>query len=248
MRLKNKVALITGSSKGIGEAIALTFAKHGASVVINGRNLDDLKRVEEKIHQTDAPVLVIPADVSKNIEVQDMISRTLAHFGKIDILVSNAGKMFVGTVEDIAEEDWDLALAVNLKSVFLCSKAIIPHMKKFKKGRIITMSSAGGKNPLTITGTNYGVSKAGIIYLTRRMASDLGKYGITVNCIAPGPIDTDMSRAFPPNALKSFCKNIPLGRIGQPEDVAKVALFLASDDADYVTGEVIDVNGGSYID
>jgi 3-oxoacyl-[acyl-carrier protein] reductase len=248
MRLKNKVALVTGSSKGIGEAIALTFAEQGASVVINGRNLDDLKRVEKKIRQTDAPVLVIPADVSNNREVQDMISEALAHFGKIDILVSNAGTMFIGTVEDVTEEDWDLALAVNLKSVFLCSKAIIPHMKKHKKGRIITMSSTAGKNPLTIAGTNYGVSKAGIIYLTRRMAVDLGKYGITVNCIVPGPIDTDMSRAFPPSTLQSFCKDIPLGRIGQPEDVSKVALFLASDDADYVTGEVIDVNGGSYID
>jgi len=156
--------------------------------------------------------------------------------------------MFVGTVEEITEEEWDQAFAVNLKSVFFCSKSVIPHMKKRKYGRIITMSSAGGKNPRTITGTSYGVTKAGIIYLTKRMANDYGKFGITVNCIAPGPVDTEMLRSFSPDTLKAFINNIPLGRIGKPEDVAKVAVFLASDDADYVTGEVIDVNGGSYID
>jgi 3-oxoacyl-[acyl-carrier protein] reductase len=163
-------------------------------------------------------------------------------------LVTNAGKMFVGSIEDISEDEWDAAFTVNLKSVFLCCKAAIPYMKKHKFGRIITMSSAGGKNPKTITGTNYGVTKAGIIYLTKRVANDYGKYGITVNCISPGPVDTDMSKTFSKEVLDRFTSQIPLGRIGIPKDVAKVAVFLGSEDADYITGEVIDVNGGSYID
>lgn len=248
MRLKDKTALVTGSSKGIGEAIAIKYTEEGASVIINGTNIEDLKNVEEKVKRIGGRVLAIAADLTNSKAVQNMVGLTLKHFGKIDILVNNAGKLFVGTVEEVTEEEWDRALDVNLKSVFLCSKFVIPHMKKRKYGRIINMSSAGGKNPRTITGTNYGVTKAGIIYFTKRIANDYGKDGITANCIAPGPIDTEMSRSFPSEVLSSFTSNIPLGRMGTPEDVAKVALFLASDDADYVTGEVIDVNGGSYID
>jgi len=248
MRLKGKVALVTGSSKGIGEAIAYRYAKEGAAVVINGRNPKDLERVENKIRAISAPVLAVRADVSKGTEVRSMVDRALEQFGKIDILVNNAGQMFIGSFENITEEDWDRGLAVNLKSVLLCSQATIPSMKKHRGGRIINLSSGGGKNPRSITGAIYGVTKAGIIYLTKRMAQDLGKYGINVNCVAPGTVDTDMSKSFPAETLKAFSADIPLGRIGLPEDVANVAFFLASDDASYVTGEIIDVNGGSYID
>jgi 3-oxoacyl-[acyl-carrier protein] reductase len=248
MRLKNKVALVTGSSKGIGEAIARKFAQEGANLVINGMNRSDLEAVEHSIQETGQTVLAIQADVSVKAEVEDMIKRSVERFGKIDILVCNAGKMFFGTVEETIEEDWDRALAINLKSVFLCSKAVIPHMKRQGHGRIITMSSTAGKSVRTITGVSYAVSKAGIMYLTKRMAQDFGKYGVSVNCIAPGPVDTAMSRSFPPGVLSAFTREIPLGRIGEPEDVANVAAFLASEEAEYITGEIIDINGGSYID
>jgi 3-oxoacyl-[acyl-carrier protein] reductase len=248
MRLKDKVALVTGSSKGIGEAIALKFAQEGANVVINGMNRSDLEAVEHRIRETGQAVLAIPADVSVQAEVGDMVERSAKRFGKIDILVCNAGKMFFGNVEETIEEDWDRAIAVNLKSVFLCSKAVIPHMKRQGQGRIITMSSTAGKSARTIAGVSYAVSKAGIMYLTKRMAQDFGKYGVAVNCIAPGPVDTAMSRSFPPGMLSAYIKEIPLGRIGEPEDVANVAAFLASGEAEYITGEIIDINGGSYID
>jgi len=248
MCLKGKVALVTGSSKGIGEAIARKFAREGASVVINGMNRRDLEAVEHGIQERGQTVLAIQADVSVKAEVEDMVERSIKRFGKIDILVCNAGKMFFGTVEETAEEDWDRAMAINLKSAFLCSKAVIPHMKRQGHGRIITMSSTAGKSAKTIAGASYAVSKAGIMYLTKRMAQDFGKYGVRVNCIAPGPVDTAMSRSFPPGALSAFISDIPLGRIGDSEDVANLAAFLASGEAEYITGEIIDINGGSYID
>ena len=248
MRLEGKVALITGSSKGIGEAIALAYASQGAHIILNGRNHDDLRRVEKRVLKTGADVLTVPADVSAEDEVQRMMKEAVERFGRIDILVNNAGQMFFGGIEETTSEDLDRALNVNLKSVFLCSQAVLPRMKALSRGRIINISSGGGKNVRTIAGFSYGITKAAIIYLTRRMAHELGKYGITANCIAPGAVDTAMSRSFPAYVLNEFVKDIPLGRLGQPEDVAKVALFLASEDADYVTGEVIDVNGGAYID
>jgi 3-oxoacyl-[acyl-carrier protein] reductase len=248
MRLGGKVALVTGSSKGIGEAIAFRYAQEGAAVIINGTNRSDLQKVEERIRKMTEAVLSVAADVSHGAEVERMVGKIIAHFGKIDVLVNNAGKMFYGKVEETSEEDWDRAMSINLKSVFLCSKAVIPHMQNRKKGRIINMSSTAGKTARTIAGASYAVTKAGIMYLTKRMAHDLGPHGITVNCIAPGPVDTAMARSFPAGVLESYTNTIPLGRMGVPEDVANVAFFLASDDADYVTGEVIDVNGGSYID
>ncbi len=248
MRLEGKVALVTGSSRGIGRAIAEAYANEGASIVLNGTDPDALSLVEERIGVIGAKVFSIRADVSNAEEVDDMIGRVVSRFQQIDILVANAGKMFVGSLEEIPVDEWDDALRVNLKSVFLCCKAVIPHMKNQRYGRIITMSSAGGKNPRTITGTHYGVTKAAILYLTKRIANDYGRYGIAANCICPGPVDTDMSRSFPKEVLDGFTEQIPLGRIGSPEDVAKVAVFLGSRDADYITGEVIDVNGGSYID
>jgi 3-oxoacyl-[acyl-carrier protein] reductase len=248
MRLSGKVALITGASKGIGRAIAIAYAKEGASLVINGRNLVDLKKVEEEISAIGRDVLALPADVTVHRQVKEMFAEGVKRFGRVDILVNNAGKMFFGSIEEISEEEWDEALQANLKGDFLCSREAVPLMKKNHRGSIINLSSTAGKSAGTITGVNYAVAKAGIMYLSKRMAHDLAKYGITVNCISPGPVDTAMSRSFDPSILSSAVKAIPLGRIGQPEDVAKLAVFLGSDDASYITGEVIDINGGSFID
>lgn len=248
MRLEGKVALVTGSSRGIGRAIAEAYAREGARIVLNGTDPDALSAAEEGIRGAGAEVLSVRADVSSPEQVDDLVGRAVDRFQRIDVLVANAGKMFVGKLDEIAVEAWDEAMRVNLRSVFLCCRAVIPHMKKQQYGRIITMSSAGGKNPKTITGTQYGVTKAGINYLTKRAAQDYGPYGITVNGLCPGPVETDMSGTFPRDVLERFTSQIPLGRIGTPEDVARVAVFLASEDADYMTGEVLDVNGGSYID
>lgn len=248
MRLEGKVALVTGSSRGIGRAIAEAYAREGARIVLNGTDPDALSAVEEGIRDTGAEVLSIRADVSSPEQVDGLVGRAVDRFQRIDVLVANAGKMFVGKLDEISVEAWDEAMCVNLRSVFLCCRAVIPHMQKQRYGRIITMSSAGGKNPKTITGTQYGVTKAGILYLTKRMAQDYGPYGIAVNGLCPGPVETDMSQTFPRDVMERFTSQIPLGRIGTPEDVARVAVFLASEDADYMTGEVLDVNGGSYID
>jgi len=248
MRLSQKTALITGASKGIGREISLSFAREEASLVITARNQQELETLTEEIRQMGVQADYFLADITSKKDIEKLVAFTTKKLGRIDILVINAGQMFYGGLLDIDQADWDKAMAVNLKSQFLCARAVIPYMKANRYGRIIQMSSTGGKSATTITGLQYGVTKAGIMYMTKRLANEFGRYGITVNCIAPGTIDTAMSRSFSSEVLDRFVKNIPLGRLGLPKDVAKLAVFLASDESSYITGEVIDINGGSYID
>jgi len=248
MRLQGKIALVTGASKGIGRQISCFFAREGASLVVTGRNEADLQSLNEELMAKDATVAYYVADVTYKADIEGLVAFAKDKYGRIDILVNNAGQMFYGGITDITEEDWDKAMSVNLKSQFLCTQALVPIMQENGYGHIIHMSSTGGKSATTITGLNYAVSKAGIMYMTKRLANDLGKYGITVNCISPGTIDTAMSRSFSSEALAAFTKNIPIKRIGTTDDVANLAVFLASDESSYITGEVIDINGGSFID
>jgi len=252
MRFDGRVAIITGSSDGIGKAAALIFAREGGQVVLNARGRDRLEAARAAVQAVGKPPLVVAGDVSQAAVVQRLVDETLQHFGRVDILVNNAGG---GTslrfLEEVTEDDWDLTIDSNLKSAFLCCRAVAPAMKRRRYGRIVNVSSVAGRNVSRLSGPQYSSAKAGMLGLTRHLAQDLGSFGITVNAVAPGP--TLVDRVAQKWALRSeedrshILGNIPLGRLAQPEEVAAVIAFLASEDASYVTGVTIDVNGGSFM-
>lgn len=248
MLLSGKVAIITGAGRGMGRAIALAFAKEGAHVVVNSQT-ETCEKVANEINASGGEAIAVRADVSKLNEVRRVVNSTLEKFGKIDVLVNNAG-IFVGLAPliDLEEEDWDRVFNVNLKGMFYFCKTVIPYMIKRNGGRIINISSIdpmrGAGFPMG--GTHYAASKAGVIAMTKCLARELGQYGICVNSVAPGEIETDLSRdeLDTPEKRAEFEKQIPLGRVGQPEDVAEVVVFLASNLSDYITGEIIKCDGG----
>ncbi len=247
MSLKDKVSIVTGGGQGLGRAIGLTLAERGADIVIFDLNIESADKVAEEIQSTGRKALSLKVDVSKFSEVEMMVDRVLKEFGRIDILVNNAGISLVAFVEDMTEEDWDRVMTVNLKSVFLCSKAVMGTMKKQRSGRIVNLGSVAGK----IGGFRtcaYSVSKAGIICFTKVLARELASFGITVNAVAPGMIDTEMAQNISGGDFSRYLKSIPLGKIGSPEDVANTVAFLVSDEARYITGEIVDVNGGMLMD
>jgi 3-oxoacyl-[acyl-carrier protein] reductase len=244
MLLPSKVVLVTGASRGIGRAIALEMAREGADVVVNYcRSEEKANEVAHTIETLGRRAIVVKADVSKRDQVEDMHREVVKQFAGVDILVNNAGKHLHHKFWEIDESEWRHVLGVNLGGVVLCSKAFSHEMKEKKRGCIINISSSVG-----LTGTDheahYGASKAGVVGFTRSLALDLARYNITVNAIAPGEIDTDMTASETVEERKKALELIPLGRIGQPEDVANVAVFLASDRAGYITGQTIHVNGG----
>jgi NAD(P)-dependent dehydrogenase (short-subunit alcohol dehydrogenase family) len=242
MRLQDKVAIITGAAQGIGKAIAETFAQEGAKVVIN-----DVKTNEATQIAIDTGGLSITADVTKEDEVERMIKQTVKHFGTVDILVNNAGILYPTKIDDISKDEWDRVLDVNLKSVFLCTKAVLGIMKEKGSGRIVNMSSSAGRSVSTVGGAHYTTSKAAMLGFTRAVAKEVAPYGITVNAVCPGLIDTEMVRLeCSPEQVANYVKNFPISRIGTPEEVAKLVLFLITD-ADYITGASIDINGGDFM-
>ena len=253
MLLKNKVAIVTGGAKGMGRGIALKFAEEGCDVVVNALHLDGAEKVAEEIKALGRKSLAIKADISKSAEVNDMVARTIKKFKNIDILVNNAGGVSGvkgGDSSTATEEDWDKVLSVNLKGAFLCCMAVIPHMKKQKYGKIINLSSMGAVHP-SVSVLHYHAAKAGVLGLTTNLAFELAPFNIYVNAIVPGPIETPFWDALQPPGperdafFKAMCKKeVPLGRMGQPEDIAGPALFLASSMSDYVTGQVIYAAGG----
>ncbi|MDO6354033.1 3-oxoacyl-[acyl-carrier-protein] reductase [Caloramator sp. CAR-1] len=242
--LKGKIALITGAAKGIGRAIAEKFAQEGASLVINYRTYNDsLKELEEKLKGFGAEVLLVQGDVKNYSDAENMVKASLEKFGRIDILVNNAGITKDNLLMRMSLEDFDDVLEVNLKGAFNLIKAGVPHMIKQKSGRIINISSVIG-----LIGNagqaNYAASKAGLIGLTKSVAKEVASRNITVNAIAPGYIVTDMTEKLPEKIKEKMMELIPLKRLGNPEDVANLAAFLASDMASYITGQVINVDGG----
>lgn len=252
MKLKNKISLITGAGQGIGKAIALAFAKEGSYVIVNDIDLDKAKLVAMEIDASGGEAIPIKADVSQSKDVGNMVKEAIKNFGNIDILVNNAGIQTESQFLDLSEEDWDKVIAVNLKGTFLCSQIVARVMVKSGKGKIINISSIHQSVP-RCNKVHYDVSKAGVEMLTRDMALELAKYKINVNCIAPGAIATLMNKAIldSPEKLAEINSNIPWKSMGEPEDVAKVALYLASDDSNYITGTTIFVDGGfslAYID
>ncbi|PYX06135.1 MAG: short-chain dehydrogenase [Acidobacteria bacterium] len=253
MRLQNKVALITGGTSGIGEATAILFAKEGAKIAITGRNETRGHAVTEQITKNGGHAVFIPTDVRKNNDCQLAADEVLRAFGGIDILFNNAGIFYPHTTLDCSEEEWDEQIDINLKGTFLMSKAVLPHMIERRSGVIINNSSGWG-----ILGGDaavaYCASKGGVVLLTKAMAIDHGRQGIRVNCICPGDVDTPMlpedarMRGMKWEDYLAGCANRPLGRIGAADEIAKAALFLASDDSSFMTGAALVVDGGGTAD
>jgi NAD(P)-dependent dehydrogenase (short-subunit alcohol dehydrogenase family) len=248
MRLRNKVAIVTGAGRGIGLATARALAREGARVAICDIRAELLDEALAGIEALGGEALAFQVDVTRREQIQHMVDETSRRWGAIDVLVNNAGIYEVLPFEEISEAQWDRLLAVNLKGAFLCCQAIVPLMKRQGSGRIVNIASSAGKTGGTLAGAHYSVSKAGLICLAKQLARELGPHGITVNAVAPGRIDTPMIHSVTEEENQAFAQKTPLGRLGTPEDVANAVVFLASDEASFITGEILDVNGGLLID
>jgi NAD(P)-dependent dehydrogenase (short-subunit alcohol dehydrogenase family) len=250
MKLKDKVAIVTGSSQGIGSAIALGLAEAGADLVVNyNQNIEAAKEVAETIRMQARRAIVLQGDVSNREDVRRIVTQTIEAFGKIDILVNNAGIFAAGPIEETKEQDWDRVIAVNLKGTFLCCQAVGRHMIERKSGgSIVNVASISAHIP-EIHGGAYTPSKAGVVGLTQLLAIEWSKYRIRVNAVSPGPVMTPLQRkAYPTKKLlEARNRAIPMERHGTPEEIAKAVVFLVSDDAGYMTGAEITVDGGSQI-
>ncbi len=247
MKLENKVAIVTGASRGIGKEIALTLAKEGANIVVNySGNEEKAKETMDEILALGRKAIIYQCNVSDPTSVQSMIKETIQQFDKVDVLVNNAGITRDNLLMRMKESEWDDVLDTNLKGVFNCTKSVSRQMMKQRYGRIINISSVVGSsgNPGQ---ANYSAAKAGVIGLTKTTALELAARGITVNVIAPGFITTDMTEKLPEDAKAAMLKQIPLGTFGEPKDIASLTVYLASDDAKYITGQTIHVNGGMYM-
>ncbi|MEO1339772.1 MAG: glucose 1-dehydrogenase [Cyanobacteria bacterium J06635_13] len=247
MKLANKVAIVTGGSGGIGQALCDRLAKEGAKIVINYRSsADEAQQTKEKVEQIGFEALIVQADLSKVDQINHLVQETIDHFGKVDILVNNAGLEKRADFWDVTEADYDLVLNVNLKAVFFATQAVVKHFRETNNpGRIINISSVHEELPFPHF-TAYCASKGGVKMITRNLAVELGSMGITINNVAPGAIATPINHNLlnNPEQLKKVTQNIPLGRLGEPEDVAGIVAFLASDEAKYITGATFYVDGG----
>jgi 3-oxoacyl-[acyl-carrier protein] reductase len=244
--LAGKVALVTGGSRGIGLAIARLLAEDGASVVVSGRDATRLDAAVKELESLGAPALAVVADASKREDVDRLIEAARERFGRIDVLVNNAGITRDQLLVRMKDDDWDQVLDTNLRGVFLTTRAVGKVMMRQKSGRIINIASTAGAmgNPGQV---NYSAAKAGVIGLTKAAARELAHWNILVNAVAPGLIETDMAAAVPPEAREALLQQVPLKRIGQGREVAEVVRFLAGDGASYITGQTIHVNGGLYM-
>jgi len=244
MRLEGKVALVTGGGRGLGEVICRTLAREGAHIAVSDINLADAERVATAIRRVGSKAVAIKADVSSQKEVKAMVAQAIEALGTIDILVNNAGICHQGSVAEMSEETWDKVLDVNLKGTFLCSREVMPTLKEKRSGKVVSLGSLAGQVGGLVVGANYSASKAGVICFTKALAKELAPFGINVNCIAPGVIDTEMTQAFP---REEMAKSIPLRKLGEPQDVADAVLFLVSQESKYITGQTISVNGGIFM-
>lgn len=244
--LSDKVAVVTGASRGIGRVLALALAGQGAKVVASARNAVALETLTEEIKAQGGEVMAVTGDVALESDANNLISQAVATYGKVDILINNAGITRDGLLLRMKNDDWDAVLDTNLKGAFLCTRAAAKVMSKQRSGRIINMSSVVGEMG-NAGQANYCASKAGLIGLTKSVARELARRNVTVNAITPGFIVTDMTDNMTDKAREAMTEQIPLGRLGESEDIANAVLFLASDQSSYITGQVLGVNGGMYM-
>ena len=246
MELSGKVALVTGAAQGIGKAIAMLLARNGADVVVSDINLEKAQETANEIEGMGRRSFAIKVNVADLKDVEQMVEAIVEQFGRIDILVNNAGITRDRLILRMTEEDWDAVLDVNLKGTFNCTKAAIRYMSKQKSGKIVSIASVSGEmgNPGQ---ANYAASKAGVIGFTKTIAREFAGRGINVNAIAPGYIQTPMTDAVPEKTKEELKRMIPMERLGKPEDVAQAVLFLVSENSSYITGQVLNVNGGIYM-
>lgn len=254
LRLKEKVAIITGSAGGLGRTCALTLAREGADIVIIDINQEAINKTVKEVKTLGNRCMGFVCDISKQAQVEETVKKIIEEWGRVDILVNNAGGALhtKAKFEEVTEKDWDIVMNVNLKGAFFCCKVVVPYMIKQGRGRIVNISALAGRASASLAGIQYTSAKAGIGGLTRHLAKEMGKYNIYVNAVAPG-ITISGARV---EALwntkseeekKKVLDSIPLRRLGKPEDVANVILFLASDEASYITGATIDSNGGRWM-
>ena len=248
MRLKDRVAVVTGAARGIGKAVSLAFVSQGAQVALVDVDKLALDALQKEISKKGGQALALSCDVSKASEVKAMIEEVQRAFARIHILVNNAGIIRRGTIETVTEGDWDRVMEVNLKGPFNCSKAVVEIMKTQGYGKIVNVSSIAGKIGDITSAPGYGPSKAGMDALTKTLARQLAPYGINVNGVSPHAIETEMSAQWSEERRREIIASIPLHRLGKPRDVAEAVLFLASDQASFITGEILDVNGGALMD
>ncbi len=243
MRVKGKVVIITGAGRGIGRETALLLAGEGAQVAVCDRDPAAVQEVSRQIVRAGGEASAHALDVTRRSEIAEMVQQVMERFGRIDVLINNAGITMDATLGKMTEEQFDAVIDVNLKGVFNCTQAVLPQMVAQGRGKIISASSVVGVHG-NFGQTNYAATKAGVIGMTKSWAKELGRKGITANAVAPGFIQTDMTAAMPEKVLAAMSEKTPVGRLGTPADIAKAYLFLASDDADFITGQVLGVDGG----
>ncbi len=245
--LAGQIVLITGAAGGIGRAAALAFAREGARLALADVNLPAAEAVAGEVRALGGEALAFAADVSDEGAVRALVAGVAERLGPVDVLVNNAGVFRSTPIDQLTVAEWDRVLAVNLRGVLLCSQAVLPAMAARGRGKIVNIASMAGEVGGIRAGAHYAASKAGVICLTKSLAKAAGPAGVTVNCINPGVIDTDMTRAWPPAWREEFANQTPLGRLGLAEDVAGAIVFLASRAADYIHGAQLDVNGGLHM-
>ncbi|YCA41978.1 SDR family oxidoreductase [Bacillus sp. JZ8] len=249
--LKDRVAIVTGSGskKGIGRTIALTLAKQGAAVVVADLNADGIQDTVQTIQNEGGKALGVELNVTSKESVDAMVETVLNEYGRIDILVNNAGISQKVTVEDMTVEDMDKVFNVNMFGLFLCTQAVLEPMKKQKFGRVVSLSSVSAKRGGGVFGgAHYSASKAAVLGFSKNLAREVAREGITVNCVAPGLVNTEIWKSLPKEDADNVIAGIPMGRPGETEEIASTIAFLASEEASYITGEEIDINGGSHMD
>jgi 3-oxoacyl-[acyl-carrier protein] reductase len=246
LKLKGRVALITGAAQGIGKSVALLLAQNGADIVVSDINFEKAEETAKEIESIGSKAIAIKVDVANLKDVERMVESILEKFGKIDILVNNAGITRDKLILRMTEEDWDAVLNVNLKGTFNCTKAVVRHMAKQRSGKIVSIASVVGEMG-NAGQVNYSASKAGVIGLTKTIAREFAQRRINVNAIAPGYIETPMTEVLPEKVKEELKRLIPMERLGKPEDVAEAVLFLVSEESNYITGQVLNVNGGIYM-
>ncbi len=244
--MSNRVAFITGGSRGIGRAIALTLSRSGFDIVVASPELEKNEEVAAEIRACNGEAMTVDLNVTSPESVKEAFAKVIKDKTRVDVLVNNAGIARDGLAVRMKQADWDLVLRLNLDGAFLCIQQALPGMMKNRWGRIVNMASVVGQAG-SAGQANYAASKAGLIGLTKALAQEMASRGITVNAIAPGYVDTDMTNVLPEDVKKKILASVPIGRMGKPEDIANAVKFLVGDDASYITGQVLAVNGGMYM-